>query len=535
MANITLTALFSNLPDWPGRLFEAPSGTVLTSTAKKFIFQHPAGSGPFAGYRIEVTGNNFAYDSGEPISGKMTQVRVLDGSGNLVVSFTNLGKNSVVNDLSQFYANVFGTRESDGTGIDPQAQTAWSNLMAGGDTITGTNGNDQDGVPGFDPGDDVYNMLGGDDWIQGNIGNDTINGGDGFDVLSYQETNYSLGAAAIRGATVNLQTGIVLDPWGGRDVVTGIEEVRGSRYDDTFIGGDTLRDRFAGMRGRDTIDGGANTFTGTGALDEDRRDEVRYDRDERDGGRRGIVVDLEKSFANGSITGTIRDGFGNLDTVIDIERVVGTRFNDSFVGSQVRNVFAGGAGRDSYDGADGFDSVSFGRWTGNSGPTSGIVVDLTRASGQVRNDGYGNVENLISIESIYGTDLGDSVKGSGGDEEISLYDGRDTMTGGLGSDTFVWESLDHFGDGDVVTDFKAAGAGADVLAFYTPDIAGMTTTLTLVNGTAATQVGVGTFIFNAANDTLFWDGDGAGGAAAVAIVELTGVNALSASNFDLWT
>jgi len=59
--------------------------------------------------------------------------------------------------------------------------------------------------------------------------------------------------------------------------------------------------------------------------------------------------------------------------------------------------------------------------------------------------------------------------------------------------------------------------------------------LTLVNGTAATQAGVGTFVFNSANSILSWDGDGAGGAAAVAIVQLTGVSALSASNFELWT
>lgn len=535
MANITLTDLFANLPDWPGRLFEAPNGTVLTATAKKFIFQHPAGSGPFANYRIEATGTGFSYDAGEPIAGRMTSVRVLNAAGNPVITFANLGTNELANDLSQFYASVFGTRESDGSGLNPEAYLAWSNLMVGPDTITGTDGNDGQGIPGFDPGNDVYNMLGGDDWIKGDLGSDTINGGDGYDVLSYQESNYSLGAVAFRGATINVQTGVVLDPWGGRDVVTGIEEFRGSRYGDSFIGSNTERDRFAGLRGRDTIDGGNNTFTSTGALDDDRRDEVRYDRDASDGGRRGIVVDLETSFANGSISGTIRDGFGNLDTVIDIERVVGTRFDDTFVGSHVRNVFAGGEGKDSYDGGDGFDSANFGRWTGNNGPTTGIVVDMSRASEQVRNDGYGNIETLISIESFYGTELADTVKGSAVDEEISLYDGRDTMTGGGGSDTFVWESLDHFGDGDRVTDFKAAGPGADKLAFYTPDIDGMTTTLTLVNGTAATQVGVGTFIYNAANDTLFWDGDGAGGAAAVAIVVLTGVNSLSASNFDLWT
>ncbi|MFD1807451.1 hypothetical protein ACFSHQ_02845 [Gemmobacter lanyuensis] len=41
-------------------------------------------------------------------------------------------------------------------------------------------------------------------------------------------------------------------------------------------------------------------------------------------------------------------------------------------------------------------------------------------------------------------------------------------------------------------------------------------------------------MFNTANDTLFWDSDGAGGAAQVAIVVLVGVNSLTAANFEFW-
>lgn len=535
MAIVTLTDLYSNLQDWPGRLLEAPEGTtILTKSASKFVFRYPPDVGPYPGFTVQVTGTDFAYNAGEPVDGRMTQIRIFDGSGNLVVTIGKLGTDPIATDLSQFYANVFGTYGNDGDGVGPDPMMAWSHLLSGKDTITGTHGNDWQSVPGFGQGNDVYNMLGGDDWVIGGMGNDTIYGGDGYDVLSFDETNWSQGAPAIRGVSVNVQTGVVLDPWGGRDVVSGIEEFRGSRFNDTFVGSDTERDRFMGLRGRDTFDGGANTFAPDLTVT-DYRDEVRYDSDARFGGRRGIVVDLETLVVGGSIRGTIRDGFGNLDTVIDIERVVGTRFNDIFVGSQVRNVFAGGAGVDSYDGQGGFDSINFGRETGRSGLTSGIVVDLSRASGQIRNDGYGNIETALGIESIWGTYRDDSVRGSAADEEFALYDGRDTMTGGGGSDTFVWESLGEFGDGDVVTDFQATGPGADRLAFYTPGIAGMGPVLTLVNGTAATQAGVGTFVFNSANSILSWDGDGAGGAAAVAIVQLTGVSALSASNFELWT
>ena len=61
---------------------------------------------------------------------------------------------------------------------------------------------------------------------------------------------------------------------------------------------------------------------------------------------------------------------------------------------------------------------------------------------------------------------------------------------------------------------------------------GFSTTLTLVNGTAATQA-LSTFIFNAASHVLSWDEDGTGAIAAVDIATLTGVTALTAANFDL--
>lgn len=532
MANITLTSLYSSIPDWAGRLMRAQSDTTITSqTATQFTYRLGASAGALQGYKVEVTGTGFTYHSGQPIDGAMTGVRILNAAGAVVLSLASLGSNPFVNDLSQFYSSVFGNG-TDGPG--PQPETAWSQLMAGNDVITGALTNDNQGLVGMDAGDDVYNMRGGDDWIVGGLGNDTINGGDGFDVLSFQESVYSIGLPAIRGATINAQLGLVTDIWGGRDVVTGIEEFRGSRFNDNFIGNNIDRDRFMGLRGRDTFDGGSNSLNADGSRNDDRRDEVRYDRDVEFGGIRGIIVDLETSFANNSIRGTIRDGFGNVDTVIDIERVTGTRFADVFVGSRMDNFFTGGEGKDSYNGGDGFDVVDFGRGFLGNGPTAGIRVNLSLASGQVLNDGFGNVETALLIESINGTSLGDSVIGSAGDNEMYLGDGRDTMTGGAGADYFVWESRAEFGDGDVITDFTAAGATHDILAFNTPSISGMGTTLRLVNGTAATTAQA-TFIFNAVNDTLYWDPDGTGAQAALAIVKLTNVAALSAANFEFWT
>lgn len=532
MANITLTSLYSSLPAWAGLLMQAQSDTTITAnTATQFTYRLGASAGALQGYKVEVTGTGFTYHSGQPIDGTMTGVRILNGAGATVLTLSSLGSNAFVNDLSQLYSSVFGNGTN---GPGPQPEMAWSQLLAGNDVITGALTNDDNGLVGMDAGDDVYNMRSGDDYIVGGLGNDTINGGDGYDVLSFGESVYSLGLPAYRGATINAQAGLVIDIWGGRDEVTEVEEFRGSRFNDNFIGNNINRDRFMGLRGRDTIDGGSNSFNSDGTRNEDRRDEVRYDKDANFGGIRGIIVDLETSFANNSIRGTIRDGFGNVDTVIDIERVIGTRFADVFVGSRMNNNFTGGEGKDSYNGGDGWDVVAFGRGFVNGAAANGIRVNLSLTSGQVLNDGFGNVENAISIESIVGTQWADSVIGSAGDNEMYLADGRDTMTGGAGADYFVWENRAEFGDGDVITDFTATGATHDILAFNTPLISGMTTTLRLVNGTAATTAQA-TFVFNAATDTLYWDPDGTGAAAALAIVKLTNVAALSAANFELWT
>ncbi len=123
--------------------------------------------------------------------------------------------------------------------------------------------------------------------------------------------------AAFRGIAINMATRTVIDPWGGTDRFTGIEEVFGSRFNDSFTGS-AGRDRFAGLRGNDTFNGGAD------------RDTIDYAQDRWYGGQRGIVVDLQTSIVGTAIRGTITDGFGNTDKTVDIERVIGTSFNDVF-------------------------------------------------------------------------------------------------------------------------------------------------------------------------------------------------------------
>jgi hypothetical protein len=77
------------------------------------------------------------------------------------------------------------------------------------------------------------------------------------------------------------------------------------------------------------------------------------------------------------------------------------------------------------------------------------------------------------------------------------------------------------------------GAHSDILAFDIANFTGMTDTVRLVNGNAAT-IAEGQFVFRASNHTLYWDPDGTGSDAAIAVARLTGVNALTRGDFDLY-
>lgn len=521
MATVTLTNAFSNLNNWQGDLLWAPSGTsIVRANATTFAYSYAAGH-PFAGFTVTIKGTGFIYNGTTPTAGDMAKLIVTDTIGTVVLTVAGIAANSLASDLSLFAAYGFGWTDPNGGGAGPQTKNAWSQLLSGNDVINGTSGGDGRYLPGMGQGNDTYNLGDGNDWAGGSMGKDTIDGGNGDDGLSFSETHYNEGMAMTQGIVVDVAAGTVIDAWGNTDSVISIEKYEGSAFNDVFVGG-TDNDAFWGLRGKDTFDGGDNLSLG---------DWVYYDNDQWFGGLNGIVVNLQNSVVGANIKGTIRDGFGALDRTINIENVAGTRFADSFTGSDQINIFSGGEGKDTFDGGLGSDIVWF-FWNHGSATSVGVNINLSLANNQVRNDGFGNVETLISIENVVGSDRNDLIKGSAGANVLEGYYGTDTLTGGGGNDEFKFYWRDNFGQGDIITDFRATGAAnIDKLQLFVSTW-GATTTLTLVNGTAATQA-VSTFIFNAATQVLSWDEDGTGAIGAVDVATLLGVTALSAANFDL--
>lgn len=148
------------------------------------------------------------------------------------------------------------------------------NLSLASNQATGAAGTDQlisiEGVSGTAFADTLTGNA-GDNVFRGNGGNDTIAGGAGSDWVWYD-----LSPSAV---VVNLGTGAV-SGGDGADVLTGIENVRGSGHGDTLTGdagpnridGFAGNDSIAGGGGDDSLEGGAGDDTLTGGAGNDTID-----------------------------------------------------------------------------------------------------------------------------------------------------------------------------------------------------------------------------------------------------------------------
>jgi Ca2+-binding RTX toxin-like protein len=345
---------------------------------------------------------------------------------------------------------------------------------AAADELHGSGGDDR--LQGFDGIDWLFGEA-GDDSLYGGNGNDRLKGGSGYDFLSGGKGNDLLdGGSALdsfspsswteidtvgyldekggSGVAVNLATGTATDSFGNTDTLVDIERVTGTGFADSLIGGNAGNDSFEGFIGY----GGADTINGGRGFDV-----ADYYWDNSQGGYFGIVVNLT--------AGTVRDGFGTVDSVSGIEQISGTGYSDDFKGSSSGDEFMPFGGNDVIDGRLGSDTVSYATDVWRNGKTgvhanldSGVIIDT-----QGYADTVVSIENVIGSawdDSILGNDAGnllgghdgaDVIKGRAGDDEIYGDDGMDALYGGTGSDYISgWSGIDRMRGGD----------GADVFGFY---------------------------------------------------------------------
>jgi Ca2+-binding RTX toxin-like protein len=200
----------------------------------------------------------------------------------------------------------------------------------------------------------------------------------------------------------------------GRDVLHGGDSndfLSGDDADDSLYGGDG-DDTLLGGAGADILDGGTGSDT------------VSYE-----GSPEGVTITLG---------GTVDDGDAAGDTLISIENIIGSSFDDVLTGNSDANIISGGAGDDRLIGEAGADEIIGGEGVDTidySDSSSAVSVDLLAGTGT---GGDAQGDSLSEIENIIGTSGADTIEGDSADNTIEGGAGADTLDGRSGRDTLSY-------------------------------------------------------------------------------------------------
>ncbi|NOU09795.1 MAG: calcium-binding protein, partial [Nitrospira sp.] len=414
--------------------------------------------------------------------------------------------------------NLLGAQNTGGAGLDQLVSI--ENLIGTNfnDTLTGNSANN--GLLGL-AGNDSLNGGSGDDWLIGGTGNDLLNGGAGIDTADYRNRIGGIGATA--GVTVNLNlTGAQNTGGAGSDTLVSIENLTGTTsYNDTLTGngannvlsGENGNDTLNGGSGNDTLHGGGNNdqlFGGNG-------NDVLSGGSGNDLLNGGAGLDTA-SYATATAgvkvifdfledpDGPQNTGGAGLDTLVSIENLTGSNFNDTLrvsfpdtdtstlnggagndvlLADHVNAMLNGGTGNDTLDvedatgtlnggaGDDELRGMSFFGGTFNGEDGNDVLTVLTTFDHSTLNGGAGNdTLNAIDADATLNGGTGNdrltadfsegTLNGGNGNDVLKVVGpkpdaGDSTMTGGAGTDTFIFDPGGaNFGK-VIVTDFAGAG------------------------------------------------------------------------------
>lgn len=385
---------------------------------------------------------------------------------------------------------------------------------AGNDTLDGQAGNDTLDGQG---GNDLLIGGGGDDtFVLGNGagGQDTVEGGDGFNGIVVNGTNnadtISIDAPAglirvVRGsATITASSSVAavtVNALGGDDLVTisslsgvlpTVLVVNGGEGNDTlsangadigrvrlFLNGENGNDTIIGSNGNDTINGGngndaVNGGAGSDSIVGAAGNDILAggtDNDTISGGDGSDSVTGQAgddSLDGGTGNDTLR-GFEGNDTLqgqAGDDLLNGMDGDDSILGGVGKDQITGGAGNDTLDGGRNDDSIN-----GNSGNdkirgdhgndfiNAGTETDTVNGG-----DGHDTIIATDGNDLLNGGDGDDNINAGGGNDTLVGADGNDTLLGGGGNDVILGGDGDDSINGQGGTDTIAGNQGVDVIA-----------------------------------------------------------------------
>lgn len=443
-------------------------------------------------------------------SGTGVFYRRFDADGNpmgasVLVNSVTLGHQALIK-LSALASGGFAASWLS-NGQDGSGWGVYTKVFEAGDSFTGDLGNNViAGTTGYDT------IVGGagDDKLIGGGSADTLDGGSGSDTASYESSEL--------GVSVSLASGTGSRGDARGDVLIGIENLIGSAFADDLTG-DAGDNRLEGGDGSDVLTGGAGADILDGGSAEDTASYADSPEVGDPGSGKGVTVNLE----TGDATGGDAEG----DSLIDIENLEGSAFDDTLTGDDQDNQLVGNAGADTLSGGEGNDNLLGGAgndlmsggagddtlmggdgndvMAGGAGADSldgglgndtasyvdsvaGVTIDLT-AGTAAGGDAEGDV--LTAIESLTGSEYDDQLTGDANSNTLIGGAGADTLAGRAGNDRLV------------------GGDGADIAIFD-----GNQTDFTIVTDATAGTITVTDNVGDGGTDTLerietlrFNDGD----------------------------
>jgi Ca2+-binding RTX toxin-like protein len=286
----------------------------------------------------------------------------------------------------------------------------------------------------------------GDDLLVGGLGNDQLIGGGGIDTADY--------SAALAGVIVDLKTAVV-SGGAGADSLGGIENVTGSAFNDRLTGftganlldGGNGDDQLSGFGDDDSLFGGLGNDLLVGGAGND----------EMDGGIGRDTASYRGAISGGGVTVNLLTGVSSgaqgSDTLIRIEDLIGSDFDDVLTGDKGVNQIAGGAGNDILDGGLGIDTVSYAE------ASAGVTVSLL--AGQ--SIGGAGTDQLLGFENIIGSAFNDSLTGNGVANILVGGAGDDLLDGQGGIDTADYRTAKAAVVADLAAGTATSGVEVDSL------------------------------------------------------------------------
>jgi Ca2+-binding RTX toxin-like protein len=391
------------------------------------------------------------------------------------------------------------------------------------------------------------------------------------DVLNFDQTTIAAADLRVTQLGSNIRIDVVSGTQAGKDVTlqnvsplqlatTNVSFADGSKLlfgDNSTAQNDDLANSLTGTAGRDLLQGfgGADTMAGGAGNDTYivGAGDVLSDTGGVDTVETSVDWALADGFENATATGTGPvELTGNNGANVLIGNSGDNFFNprggddtiQAGAGSDLIRLGGGGVptyGTKVIDGGAGFDTLDFGGFA-----KSAIVVDLTAGTLKGGGDTGQGSATLIGIESVIGDAFDDRLSGSGAADSLDggagndTLDGRggnstvtDTLTGGLGADTFVFSTP---GSGKQLTDFLS---GTDKLSFDNTVFTELGTAGNFAAGDARFVAGPGLtsghdaddrLVYNTTTGQLFYDANGNGPSGVTLVATLQGAPVLAASD-----